>query len=83
MSAHTRQNSDDTGFSDAEKAAMKQRAAELRAQGGKGAAKKEREAQACLDAIEALTGSDPAIARLLHVIVTEEAPQLDHKTWYG
>lgn len=83
MSAHTRQNSDDTGFSDAERAAMKQRAAELRAQGGKGAAKKEREAQACLDAIEALTGSDQAIARRLHVIVTEEAPQLDHKTWYG
>lgn len=79
----TRQHTDHTGFSDAEKEAMKQRAAELRAQGGRGAAKKEREAQACLDAIEELTGADQAIARRLHVIVTEEAPQLDHKTWYG
>lgn len=83
MSGDTRQNDDGGGFSDAEKAAMKQRAAELRAQGGKGAAKKEREAQACLDAIEDLTGADQAIARRLHVIVAEEAPELDHKTWYG
>jgi uncharacterized protein YdhG (YjbR/CyaY superfamily) len=50
---------------------------------GSGAAKKQREAQACLDAIEALEGADRQIAARLHMIVTEEAPQLDHKTWYG
>ena len=73
------------GFSDAERAAMKQRATELRegAKAPKGAAKKEREAQACLDAIAALGGTDRAVAERLHAIVTEEAPQLDHKTWYG
>jgi len=73
------------GFSDAERAAMQQRKAELReqAKGGKGAAKKEREAQACLDAISALEGTDRTVAERLHVIVTEEAPHLDHKTWYG
>lgn len=78
----------DDGFSDAERRAIKQRADELREQGrsgtgGRGAAKKEREAQACLDAIDALTGTDQAIARRLHAVATEEAPQLDPKTWYG
>ena len=75
----------DEGFSDAERAAMQQRKAELReqAKGGKGAAKKEREAQACLDAIAALAGTDRTIAERLHAIVTEEAPGLDAKTWYG
>ena len=72
-------------LSEVERQAVKQRAAELREQskGGKGAAKKEREAQACLDAIAALTGTDQAVAERLHVIVSEEAPQLDPKTWYG
>lgn len=63
---------------------MKQRAEELRAQKGlKGGAKREREAQACLDAIAALEGTDRAIAERLHVIVSQEAPHLDSKTWYG
>lgn len=73
-----------SGFSEAERAAMKQRAEELRAQKGvKGAAKREREYQACLDAIDALTGADKQVAERLHVIVSEEAPELDPKTWYG
>ncbi|SEB86054.1 Uncharacterized conserved protein YdhG, YjbR/CyaY-like superfamily, DUF1801 family [Paramicrobacterium humi] len=73
------------GFSAAERAAMKQRAAELRAESkaSKGAAKKQQEFQACLDAIAALEGTDKKIAERLHVIVSEEAPQLDPKTWYG
>ena len=75
----------DEGFSDAERAAMQQRKAELReqAKGAKGSAKKEREAQACLDAISALDGTDRSVAERLHAIVTEEAPHLDPKTWYG
>lgn len=74
-----------TGFSAAEKAAMKQRAGELRAagKGPKGAAKREREAQACLDAIAALEGTDKEIAQALHDIVARVAPHLDSKTWYG
>lgn len=72
------------GFSEAEKAAMKQRAEELRSMKGvKGAAKKQREYDACLEAINALEGSDHAIAARFHVIVSEEAPNLDPKTWYG
>jgi uncharacterized protein YdhG (YjbR/CyaY superfamily) len=78
--------SDEEGkFSAAERAAMKQRAAELREQAktAKSAQKKELEAQACLNAIAALKGSDRAIAERLHAIVTEVAPQLEPKTWYG
>lgn len=72
-------------FSDAERAAMKQRAAELKAQAGsgKGAAKREKEAQACLDAIAALPEPDKTLAERFHAAVTETAPELDPKTWYG
>lgn len=71
-------------FSEAEKAAMKQRAEELKAMKGvKGAAKKQREYEACLEAISALEGLDKKIAERFHVLVTEEAPELDPKTWYG
>ena len=74
-----------SAFSDAELAAMKQRAAELRAEGagGTGTAKKKREAQACAEALAALEGTDHAIGNRLHEIVQEEAPHLDPKTWYG
>ncbi len=73
-----------TGFSAQEREAMKQRAAELKEMKGvKGAAKRAKEYDACLEAIDALTGSDRQIAERLHVIVTEEAPELAPKTWYG
>ncbi|MGA6127720.1 MULTISPECIES: hypothetical protein [unclassified Microbacterium] len=72
------------GFSDAEKAAMKQRADELKATKGlQGLAKIEKENQACLDAIEALEGTDRIIAERVPVIVLEEAPHLNPKTFYG
>ncbi|MFD1720702.1 hypothetical protein [Amnibacterium endophyticum] len=74
----------DGGFSEQERAAMRQRAEELRsATGVKGAAKRAREYDACLAAIDALGGADRAVAERLHVIVSEEAPQLAPKTWYG
>ncbi|WP_413354636.1 hypothetical protein [Microbacterium sp. 1P06AB] len=76
--------SEGAGFSDAEKAAMKQRADELKAMKGlKGLAKIEKENQACLDAIAALEGTDRVIAERVHVIVLEEAPHLNPKTFYG
>lgn len=71
-------------FSEIELAAMRQRAAELRAEaGGTGSAKKVREAKLCDEAIAALDGVDREIADLLHRVVAEEAPHLDAKTWYG
>jgi uncharacterized protein YdhG (YjbR/CyaY superfamily) len=73
-----------TGFSDAEREAMKQRAAELKEMKGvKGSAKKAKEFEACLAEIEKLQGTDRIIAERLHLIVSEEAPHLDPKTWYG
>lgn len=74
----------DGAFSDEERAAMKQRAEELRSSKGlKGAAKLAKELEACLAAIDALQGVDQQVAARLHVIVAEEAPHLDPKTWYG
>lgn len=73
-----------SGFSDTERAAMQQRAEELRSiKGVKGAAKKAKELEACLAAIAELPEGDRVIAERLHVMVSEEAPDLDPKTWYG
>ena len=70
------------GFSAEERAAMKERAEELRAEGKKGA-KKADGLQAVLDAIEKMAPEDRAIAERLHVVVTTNAPKLAPKTWYG
>ena len=71
-------------FSEGELVAMRQRAAELRAEaGGNGSAKKLREAKLCEETIAALDGLDRDIAELLHRVVADEAPHLDAKTWYG
>mgnify|MGYP000899017949 FL=1 len=73
-----------SGFSAAERAAMAQRADELRAAKGlKGAAKLAKELEACIAAIDALEGTDKAVATALHRIVGEVAPHLEPKTWYG
>ncbi|MFB8388119.1 hypothetical protein ACFC3F_13360 [Microbacterium sp. NPDC055910] len=72
------------GFTDDERAAMKQRAEELRSTKGlKGAAKRARELEACVEAIDALEGTDKQIAVALNAIVMEEASHLDPKTMYG
>jgi uncharacterized protein YdhG (YjbR/CyaY superfamily) len=74
--------SESTGFSAAERAAMKTRAAELRAEGKQGA-KKADGLQAVLDAIEKMDPEDRLIAERVHVVVTANAPGLAPKTWYG
>ena len=73
-----------SGFSADERAAMKQRAAEIRADKGlKGAAKTAKEYEDCIAAIDALTGIDKEVAVTLHQIVADVAPDLAPKTWYG
>lgn len=73
-----------TGFSEEERAAMRQRADELRSTKGlKGAARLAKELEACVAAIDALEGTDKEIAVRLNAIVREEAPDLDPKTFYG
>jgi uncharacterized protein YdhG (YjbR/CyaY superfamily) len=70
------------GFSAAERAAMKARAAELRAAGKKGAQKADG-LQAVLDSIAKMTPEDRAVAERVHVTITATAPDLSPKTWYG
>ena len=70
------------GFSAEERAAMKERAAELRAEGKKGARKADG-LQAVLDRIEQMAPEDRALAERVHVTVTTTAPELSPKTWYG
>jgi uncharacterized protein YdhG (YjbR/CyaY superfamily) len=70
------------GFSADERAAMKARAAELRAEGRNGA-KKADGLQAVLDAIAKMSEEDRAVAERVHVTVTATAPDLAPKTWYG
>jgi uncharacterized protein YdhG (YjbR/CyaY superfamily) len=70
------------GFSAEERAAMKKRAAELRAEGKKGV-KKADGLQAVLDSIAEMAPEDRALAERVHVTVTATAPELSPKTWYG
>ncbi len=71
-----------SGFSDDERAAMKARAQELKAEerANRNRADGERD---LLEAIAAMKGSDRAMAKRLHAIVTAAAPDLWPKTWYG
>jgi uncharacterized protein YdhG (YjbR/CyaY superfamily) len=80
MPAKTSTQSD--GFSAEERAAMKQRAAELRAEGKKGS-KKADALQAALDSIAAMAPEDRALAERVHATITSAAGELSPKTWYG
>ena len=70
------------GFSAEERAAIKQRAAELRAEGKKGA-KQADDLQAVLDKIAEMAPEDRALAERVHLTVTATAPELSPKTYYG
>lgn len=63
-------------FTDAERAAMRQRALELRAGKANGES-------AVLAAIAKMPSADRVMAKRLHVIVRASAPGLMPKTWYG
>jgi uncharacterized protein YdhG (YjbR/CyaY superfamily) len=81
MPAKSTQGGSD-GFTAAERAAMKQRAAELRAEGKQGA-KKADGLEALLDSIARMAPEDRAVAERVHATVSAAAPQLSPKTWYG
>ena len=70
------------GFTDDERAAMKARAQELKAEAraNKNRADGERD---LLAAIAAMKEPDRALAKRVHAIVTASAPALWPKTWYG
>jgi len=68
-------------FTPEERAAMKERAAEVRKQARKGA--KADPEKDLLEKIAEMTDDDRAIAERLHALVAEHAPALTPKTWYG
>ena len=88
--AGTRQSAKSTagkaskGFTDEERAAMKERAKELKAGAGRGSrgAKKDGESDV-LAKIAEMPGQDRAMAERLHGLIKATAPELSPKTWYG
>ena len=69
-------------FTDEERAAMRERAKELKAEAraNKDRAAGERDVHA---SIAEMQEPDRAMAERLHAIITESAPDLSPKTWYG
>ena len=66
------------GFTAEERAAMRERAKELKAE-----AQRADGERAVLAKIAEMQGSDRALAERLHAIIKASAPALSPKTWYG
>ncbi|MGD8397370.1 MAG: DUF1801 domain-containing protein [Anaerolineae bacterium] len=71
-----------TGFTDEERAAMKERARELKAEARINEKRAEGE-KALFEKIAEMEGADRAMAERLHAIITASAPALSPRTWYG
>jgi uncharacterized protein YdhG (YjbR/CyaY superfamily) len=65
-------------FSAEERAAMKERAKELKAEKGRAAGLKQVQT-----ALGKMTGEDKKIGERLHQVISEAAPELERKTFYG
>jgi uncharacterized protein YdhG (YjbR/CyaY superfamily) len=74
----TRKGTASAGFTAEERAAMRERARELKAEGQKADGERD-----VLAKIAEMPARDRAIAERLHAIVTASAPGLTPKTWYG
>ncbi len=70
------------GFSKDEKAAMRERAKELKAESRRSSDRAEGQRD-LLAKIAEMPAPDRAMAERIHAIVTAAAPDLDPKTWYG
>ena len=76
--AATKRTGSTKGFTAAERAAMKERAKELKAEAAKADGEK-----ALLEKVAEMKGTDKAMAKRLHAVITAAAPSLTPKTWYG
>jgi uncharacterized protein YdhG (YjbR/CyaY superfamily) len=76
--AETKKNT--SAFNAEERAAMKEHAAEVRRSKKSTPAD---DAQAVLDKIAGMPDADRALAERIHAIITEAAPELAPKLWYG
>lgn len=70
------------GFTEEEKMAMKARAKELAAEAKANKTRAQGESD-IFAAIEEMNDSDKSMAKRIHEIVKESAPELFPKTWYG
>ena len=70
------------GFTDEERAAMKERARELKAEARAKKSKADGESEV-LAKIAEMQGTDRAMATRVHAIVKASAPGLSPRTWYG
>lgn len=71
------------GFTEEERAAMQERARELKAAGRRAPGDKADGEAAVLEKIAEMTEADRAMATRLHALVKASAPHLSPKTWYG
>ncbi len=78
----TTANNDSKGFSADEKAAMRERARELKAESRRDADRVEGERD-LLAKIAEMPEPDRVMAERIHAIITATAPELSPKTWYG
>jgi uncharacterized protein YdhG (YjbR/CyaY superfamily) len=84
QNAPSRSDVNDTsgGFTAEERAAMKERAKELKAAARRDVARADGEKD-LLEKIAEMPDSDRVMAERIHAIVTATAPELMPKTWYG
>jgi uncharacterized protein YdhG (YjbR/CyaY superfamily) len=79
-------NKKSKGFTDEERAAMKERAQELKVEGRRGTRANKNKADGESDVlakIAEMQGPDRAMAERLHAIIKASVPALSPKTWYG
>jgi uncharacterized protein YdhG (YjbR/CyaY superfamily) len=77
-------NKKSKGFTDEERAAMKERAQELKADARRGPRADKADGEGdVLAKIAAMQEPDRAMAKRLHAIIKASAPALSPKTWYG
>ena len=80
----TATNRKSKGFTDEERAAMKERAQELKAEARRGAKKDKADGESdVLAKIAEMPEPDRAMAERLHAIIKASAPALSPRTWYG
>jgi len=73
-----------TGFTDEERAAMKERAQELKAEGSRGPSAKKSDGEGdVLAKIAEMPEPDRTKAERIHALIKATAPSLSPKTWYG
>lgn len=72
----------DVSFSDEEKAAMKERIKELKAE-ARASKNKEEAESAVLEKIAEMPEPDRSMAQRIHAIIKANAPELTPKLWYG